>query len=32
VHHSLGQIEKAAIRAAELCKEMLAYSAAATSR
>ena len=26
VHHSLGQIEKAAIRAAELCKEMLAYS------
>jgi two-component system, cell cycle sensor histidine kinase and response regulator CckA len=26
VHHSLGQIEKAAVRAAELCKEMLAYS------
>jgi PAS domain S-box-containing protein len=26
VHHSLQQIEKAAIRAAELCKEMLAYS------
>ena len=26
VHHSLGQIENAAVRAAELCKEMLAYS------
>jgi PAS domain S-box-containing protein len=25
-HHSLGQIENAAVRAAELCKEMLAYS------
>jgi PAS domain S-box-containing protein len=25
-HHSLGQIETAAVRAAELCKEMLAYS------
>jgi PAS domain S-box-containing protein len=25
-HHSLQQIEKAAVRAAELCKEMLAYS------
>jgi PAS domain S-box-containing protein len=26
VHHPLGQIEIAAVRAAELCKEMLAYS------
>jgi len=26
VHHSLQQIEQAAVRAAELCKEMLAYS------
>jgi PAS domain S-box-containing protein len=26
VHQSLGQIENAAVRAAELCKEMLAYS------
>jgi two-component system, cell cycle sensor histidine kinase and response regulator CckA len=25
-HHPLGQIENAAVRAAELCKEMLAYS------
>ena len=25
-HYALGQIEKAAVRAAELCKEMLAYS------